>query len=218
MKHIVLVIVTLISVHVFGQGSMVLNDKPFLAQRKVDTSISNPLQRQALFNSLTRSGKELVYWVNLMRKDPKGFGNQYIAPFLEQFPEANSRDSKALMARLAETRPLAQLTLSATLVRTSQDHAAYLAEKGMISHTGRGGKSFVRRMNEAGITECAGENIFDGQDDALMVLILLLIDRGVPGAGHREALLNPDFNSIGIGVAPMEPKRMVFVQQFGCQL
>jgi uncharacterized protein YkwD len=73
-------------------------------------------------------------------------------------------------------------------------------------------------MNEAGITECAGENIFDGQDDALMVLILLLIDKGVPGAGHREALLNPSFTSIGIGVASMDSRRFVFVQQFGCQL
>jgi uncharacterized protein YkwD len=49
-----------------------------------------------------------------------------------------------------------------------------------------------------------------------MVLILLLIDTGVPGAGHREALLNPEFRATGIGVAAMDEKRVVFVQQFNC--
>lgn len=206
------------SAHGFTQGSMVLNSKSFLTQRKMDSSVSLALQNQSLYNLLSRSGQELAYWVNLMRKDPKAFGDQYVARFLEQFPEAISPESRELTARLASTPPLPQLIISSVLVGTAQDHANYLAEKGRISHTGRGGKSFVRRMNEAGITECAGENIFDGQDDALMVLILLLIDKGVPGAGHREALLNPTFNSIGIGVASMDSPRMVFVQQFGCQL
>jgi uncharacterized protein YkwD len=48
------------------------------------------------------------------------------------------------------------------------------------------------------------------------VLILLLIDTGVPGTGHREALLNPQFSTTGIGVARMNDRRVVFVQQFGC--
>jgi hypothetical protein len=216
-KHLFLAINIFLAVQTFGQGTVVLNDKPFLTQRRPDTSISNALQKQPLFKSLNRSSQELLYWVNLMRKNPNSFKDRYVIPFLEQFPEAQSRESKLLITQMAGLKPLPQLNLSALLVSTSQDHASFLADKKVISHTGKGGKGFARRMSEAGVTDCAGENIFDGQDDALMVLILLLIDTGVPGAGHREALLNPKFGTTGIGVAPMSEKRMVFVQQFGCQ-
>jgi uncharacterized protein YkwD len=92
-----------------------------------------------------------------------------------------------------------------------------MSQKGSLSHTGRGGKSFQKRMEDAGVENCAGENLFDGQDDALMGLILLLIDKGVPGAGHRQALLNPQFREIGIGISYMDKTRMVVVQQFSCK-
>ncbi len=217
MKHTVLGIFILLSVQSYSQGTVVLIDKPFLAERQADTSITNAFQKEPQYNSLSKSGQELLYWVNLMRKNPVLFKDRYILPFLEQFPEAQSKESKVLLTRMSGINILPGLTLSPLLTGTSQDHASYLAGKKVISHTGRGGKGFGRRMAEAGVTECAGENIFDGQDDALVVLILLLIDTGVPGAGHREALLNPEFNTTGIGVSPMDGKRVVFVQQFGCQ-
>ncbi|HSF46023.1 MAG TPA: CAP domain-containing protein [Chitinophagaceae bacterium] len=172
---------------------------------------------QPLFNSLDKSEKELLYWVNLMRKDPVAFKDKYVLPFLEQFPEAQSQDSRTLVRRMSSLPTLPQLLLSPVLTRTAGDHAQYLADKKMISHTGRGGKGFGARMADAGVSGCAGENIFDGQDDGLMVLILLLIDTGVPGTGHREALLNPQFTTTGIGVSSMDDQRMVFVQQFGCK-
>jgi hypothetical protein len=195
---------------------VVLNDKRFQAQRNVDTAVYNSLTSQALFNTLDKSEKELLYWVNLMRKDPMAFKNNYVLPFLEQFPEAQSPESKSLVKRMSVLPALSQLAISPVLVGTAGDHANYLADKKTISHTGRGGKGFGARMMDAGVSGCAGENIFDGQDDGLMVLILLLIDTGVPGTGHREALLNPQFTSTGIGVARMDNRRVVFVQQFGC--
>ena len=216
MKHLGLCISLLLSINVFSQGTVVLNDKPFEAQRKPDTAVYNNLRRQPLFNSLDKSERELLYWVNLMRKDPMAFKSNYVLPFLDQFPEAQSSESKSLIRRLSSLPALSQLTLSPVLVGTAGDHANYLADKKVISHTGRGGKGFGARMAEAGVTGCGGENIFDGQDDGLMVLVLLLIDTGVPGTGHREALLNPEFTTTGIGVARMDSRRVVFVQQFGC--
>ena len=216
MKQLVFCISMMISVGAFSQGTVVLNDKPFEAQRKQDSSVYNRLVRQSLFNSLNKSEKELLYWVNLMRKDPVAFTNNYILPFLEQFPEAKSPESRSLVRKMSALSALSQLALSAVLVSEAGDHANYLADKRSISHTGRGGKGFAARMAEAGVSGCAGENIFDGQDDGLMVLILLLIDTGVPGTGHREALLNPQFNTTGIGAARMDDRRVVFVQQFGC--
>jgi hypothetical protein len=209
-------ILLLASIAAFSQGTVVLSDKPFEAQRKPDTTVYSKLASQSLFNALDKSEKELLYWVNLMRKDPVAFKDNYVLPFLEQFPESRSTESKTLIRRMSSLPGLPQLTLSSVLVSTAGDHANYLADKKTISHTGRGGKGFGARMAEAGVSGCGGENIFDGQDDGLMVLILLLIDTGVPGTGHREALLNPQFTTTGIGVARMDTRRVVFVQQFGC--
>ena len=216
MKHLIIILALLTSFNDYSQGTVVLNDRPFLAQRKQDTAIANQLQQQPLFRSLNKSSQELIYWVNLMRKHPSRFNERYVQPFLEQFPEANSREAKELISKLSTLSPMPMLNLSSTLMQGSNEHAAYLSERKQISHTGKGGKSFQSRMAVLGISGCAGENIFDGQDDALMALILLLIDKGVPGAGHREALLNGRFTTTGIGVYPMDAQRMVFVQQFGC--
>ena len=211
-----LCILLVFPISVFSQGTVVLNDKPFEAQRKKDTSVFNRLATQPLFNALDKSEKELLYWVNLMRKDPVAFKNNYVLPFLDQFPEAQSPESRSLIRRMSALSALSQLVLSPVLIGTAGDHANYLADKKIISHTGRGGKGFGARMSEAGVMGCGGENIFDGQDDGLMVLILLLIDTGVPGTGHREALLNAQFSTTGIGVARMDNRRVVFVQKFGC--
>jgi hypothetical protein len=215
-KHLGLVVFIFLSARSFSQGSVVLNNKLFIVPRHVDSAVSNVLQKQPPFNALSKSEREMLYWVNLMRKSPQSFKEQYILPFLDQFPEAHSQESKTLLSQISAISSLPQLSLSSRLTVTSQDHASFLADKKKISHTGKGGKDFARRMNEAGVTGCAGENIYEGQDDALVVLILLLIDTGVPGRGHREALLNPEFSTTGIGVAAMDQKRFVFVQQFGC--
>jgi hypothetical protein len=96
-----LFIFLLAAVDTLSQGTVVLNDKRFQAQRNVDTAVYNSLTRQALFNTLDKSEKELLYWVNLMRKDPMAFKNNYVLPFLEQFPEAQSPESKSLVKRMS---------------------------------------------------------------------------------------------------------------------
>jgi uncharacterized protein YkwD len=214
-KHI-LVALLLMTFQVHGQGSVVLADRPLTLDRKVDSSIWNPLQRQAAFQVSSARAKDAMYWINVLRKDPQGFDRTYLKPFLQQFPEAQSPEAVSLGRDLQVTPTLKPLQPLQVLLVSAQDQADYLAKKGVISHTGKGGKSFQKRMEDAGIQQCAGENLFDGQDDALLSLILLLIDKGVPGAGHRQALLNPQFTQVGIGISYMPEGRMVLVQQFSC--
>lgn len=215
MKHIVVALLLLAS-QVRGQGSVVLTGRPFTIDRKIDSSIWGPLQRLSTFQAYSTRAKEAVYWINVLRKDPAGFDRSYLKPFLKQFPEAQSPEATSLGRDLQATTILKALQPFQLLASSAQDHADYLAKKGAITHTGKGGKSFQKRMEEAGVQQCAGENLFDGQDDALLSLILLLIDQGVPGTGHRQALLNPRFSQVGVGISYMSPGRMVLVQQFSC--
>jgi hypothetical protein len=215
-KHALSPFFLLISLFVAGQGSVVLNNQPFQIDRKPDSAVIRQLGRQAGFGSMHQRGKEMLYWINILRRNPQAFKDRYLYPFLQQFPEANSPEAKSLAGDLDNTLSLGELSFYPLLQPYAQDHADFLAQKGTITHTGRGGKSFQKRMLDAGIETCAGENLFDGQDDALVALILLLIDKGVPGAGHRKALLNPQFHRIAVGIAFFDQNRMVVVQQFSC--
>lgn len=216
MKHTVFFFLLLMGLNVAGQGSVVLNNQPFQIDRKPDSGVLGKLERQAGFGSIHPRGKEMLYWINVFRRNPRAFQERYVRPFLQQFPEAHSPEAKSLAHDLDNASSLSELDIAQALMPYAQDHADFLAQKGAITHTGRGGKSFQKRMLEAGVENCAGENLFDGQDDALMALILLLIDKGVPGAGHRQALLNPQFNRIAIGISYFDQNRMVVVQQFSC--
>lgn len=207
----------LITVQGLAQGSVVLLDRPFQVDRKSDSGVLGRLERQSGYAQVHPRGKEVLYWINVLRKDPPAFHERYVRPFLQQFPEASSPEAKSLARDLASVKVLPELEISRILMPAAQDHASFLAQKGTISHTGRAGKSFQKRMEDVGVEICAGENLFDGQDDPLVGLILLLVDKGVPGVGHRQALLNPQFKEIGIGISYMEKGRMVVVQQFSCK-
>jgi Cysteine-rich secretory protein family len=216
-KHMLFALLLLISVQGLAQGSVVMLDRPFQVDRKSDSGVLGRLERQTGYAQVHPRGKEVIYWINVLRKDPPAFHERYVRPFLQQFPEAGSPEAKSLARDLASIATLPELEISRVLVPAAQDHASFLAQKGTISHTGRAGKSFQKRMAEVGVEICAGENLFDGQDDALMSLILLLVDKGVPGTGHRLALLNPQFREIGVGISYMEKGRVVVVQQFSCK-
>ncbi len=66
------------------------------------------------------------------------------------------------------------------------------------------------------VKRCAGENISFGPDNAVLMLVLLYIDEGVPDLGHRKTLLNPSFVEMGIGVGAYPDNKVMVVQDFAC--
>jgi uncharacterized protein YkwD len=158
--------------------------------------------------------------VNLLRKDPASFSQNYLLPFLSQFPELEGPDSKSLEVDLNATAPLLTFQPEAILNRTAKTHARDLADHHKnLSHYSTKGESFPVRMEMAGIRTCAGENLYDGRNEPLKALLMLLIDHGLPGHGHRKAILRPDFVKMGLGIVsrPDQPGMAVVVQDFSCQ-
>ena len=199
-----------------AQGHVITEDKPFEINRITDTSVLNPLVRSGVREYSTELELTYLYWVNRMRKDPAAFHKQFVQAYLKQFPEAVSEESRSLEADMRALGPLPSLAPVRSLYVASSIHAAFLARTGRLSHDGEGGKGFASRMEEAGVRTCAGEVIFDGKDDMLVGLILLLIDHRVPGVGHRKALLNPAFTRTGAAVKFSRSGRAVMVQDLSC--
>ncbi len=217
LKIIVLLLIGLNPLDTLCQGSIALEDKPFVIQITRDEELGKWLESSTAYRQMPKPEKEMLYWVNLMRKNPKGFYDRYIAEFIKQYPESGGSNANSLKGDLNKSADLQLLKPSSILQKEANSHAADVArnQKG-LSHQSSSGKSFQQRMKDRGITECAGENIYEGKEDALRAVILLLIDQGVPGVGHRKALLEPRFNLMGSASVP-RGKNFIIVQDFSCE-
>jgi hypothetical protein len=193
-----------------------MQDKTFRHQYKADSGFLLQLNQVPDFRQLSKVEKEAVYWIGVLRKNPSAFGEQIIKPFIQQFPELRGSDSRSLEKELAVAESMSILLPSGRLKSTAFAQATFLSSNDQLTHNGPKGISFKHRMQEAGIKDCAGENLFEGKSDPLVSLILLLIDHGVKGYGHRKTLLNPAFTRIGLAIVEERQDIMVMVQDFSC--
>lgn len=218
MKHL-FILFLLLPLLSFSQGSMQLEDKPFTVKSTRVKSVDSFLTSFKSFKGYSGEEQAFFYWVNVLRADPPSFREQVILPFLNVFPEANSNNAKSLLNDLSQQEPLVYLEPNALLTKATAEHARDLVyNQKSISHSSSDGRSFSQRMKDAGITKCAGENILEGNKDALKAIIMLLIDQGVPDKGHRKALLNPSFNMMGCTIMPKNKgEDHILVQLFSCK-
>ena len=219
MKSILCILSTFLFLNVYSQGGITLQDKPFVYNAPVDTSIQNLLNRDPAFQELSQADQKMFYWVNVFRKNPKRFYTDVIKEFLLQFPEANKPEVKSLETDINKIKtPLPFLLPDAGLLKMSSTHSLDLSKRGgAISHKSASGKDFVQRIKEAGGYQCGAENIFVGSDNPLEALILLLVDYDVADKGHRVNLMDPTFKLMGTSSSKTSKGKTVVVQVFGCK-
>lgn len=218
-KHLLLCLaICLCQGMVKGQGTLVLERRDFVVSRSRDAGIEQSLAGYAALQKLDSLERDSYYWINLLRKDPPAFSHNYLTPFTEQFSGLDPTYVRSLKKTLAGTGELPMLVPAPVVQAEAERHARDLAKHiGRLSHSSSDGRSFSERMAQAGIRKCGGENVFEGEDDALVALLLLLIDAGVPSLGHRNALLNPGFNIMGVAAEPSKDGKIYLVQLFSCQ-
>lgn len=217
-KHLIFLFI-LLPVFSFSQGSIQLEDKPFAVHLERNKSVDSFLSASGSLKDFSREEQAVFYWINVLRTDPPAFKSKVILPFLAVFPEASTNYAKSLLQDLDKQMPLQLIEPSSFLGKETLNHAKDLALKQKtISHSSSDGRSFQQRMNDAGISKCAGENILEGKNDALKAIIMLLIDQGVPDKGHRKAILNPDFNLMACSIIPKKnSENFIHVQLFSCR-
>ncbi|WP_407524537.1 CAP domain-containing protein [Lacibacter sp. MH-610] len=219
MRYLKAVFLLLIYNLSFSQGSITLQDKPFVFNRPIDSVIWNTLKADVAFRELNMQEQMLFYWTNLMRQNPQTFYNDIVKEFIRQFPEANKPEVKSLERDIQKLKtPLPLLLPDANLGRMSAEHARDLSRRnGVISHRSSSGRDFVQRLKEVGSFRCGAENLFIGNPNPLEALITLLIDYGVPDKGHRVNLLDPTFERMGVSFSSLSNKKLVLVQVFACK-
>lgn len=184
--------------------------------RSFDKQIDSINRSNTYYNLLNSSEKELFYWMNYSRNNPKQFWDSCVLPMIKQFPNLNGSNAKSLEKDLAAVGPLPLYSLNKSLIGTAQKHALDNLNQGRINHQSADGKRFDQRMREIMIKRCASENLASGPSNMLFALVLLYLDIGVADTGHRKCLLTPSFTELGLGARTKTGDTYYVCQDFAC--
>ena len=196
---------------------MLLDNTPFDVEYRSKVDYQQKIGQNPAYSRMDALSKDLFYWINVLREDPIYFADTIIPLFLRSYPSADTSNIPGLLTDLRSSKQLPHLLPDAMLMKASMTHAYDLMTNSKsISHYSSDGKDFSVRMNEAGVTTCASENLYFGKPNALLALVLLLIDHGVPDFGHRKAILEPEFVRMGSAFKINSDGYAILVQQFMC--
>ena len=183
-----------------------------------DTAVENWNRSQPGFDQLPKEAKEMLYWTNYARRTPEKFWTAVVVPVIDAFHPLNKPEAKSLRSELYKAGPLPMFSLNQALLSTSQSHADDIGKKkAPLSHTSTNGADFGARMKKANIKYCANENISLSSQSILLSTILLYLDIGVAGMGHRKALMDPSLREIGVGSSLYDKDQYFLVQDFACK-
>ena len=121
--------------------------------------------------------------------------------------------------RLKNQAPLPPLKLSKGLFLAAKTHSNDIGENGLASHQGSDGLTLSQRVEYFGewrglIAENIAFNDFLAED----ILINFILDDGNPNRGHRENILNPQLQCIGISCGPHSVHRSCCVINFSTEM
>lgn len=195
-----------------------------------DTSIVPVQQSRALAEIDYRKLETEIYEeLNLLRRDPKTYaalieqrlkyfrGKLYQEPGMPYQIRTNEGRSAVVEAAKAlyRTGTLGRFEHSAGMSRAALDHAMDNGRHNKTGHAGTDGSTMSMRLRRYGTwSGGAGETIAYGSMGGREVVIDLIIDDGVPSRGHREIILTPGFQVVGVGCAPHKRYRVVCVIDF----
>jgi uncharacterized protein YkwD len=110
-------------------------------------------------------------------------------------------------------RHLGGLQNDPDLARVAQAHADDMAKQGYLDHIDKSGRNPLERVQAAGISgfRLLAENIGSTNENPR---VAVLIKSWLASPIHRENVLNPAFNSSGIGVATRPDGTTIAVQLF----
>jgi len=108
------------------------------------------------------------------------------------------------------THGLSVLSWDEAVRETARDHSKDMADNNYFSHTNLNGQSPFDRMTEDNITyRMAGENLATGQISSIFAHEGLM-----NSLGHRENILQSDFEGLGVGVAFSTDSRPYYTENF----
>lgn len=161
---------------------------------------------------LNQEEKKVILFMNMARFDGPLFATTFLQEYIKENRLDKSSYIRSLQRDLNRLPSLPPLLPEADLTSVAQAHAKKTGEKGTTGHSGFK-KRFEPLMGNP--YDHVGENCSYGYETAIEIVLSLLIDEGIKEVGHRNNILSPDFNSIGIAIRPHRSYRVTCVMDFG---
>lgn len=155
---------------------------------------------------------EIMKEINFVRTKPADYANllkemsKYYKGTIFSFPGRIPFQTKEGINSLNEAieelqaiEPLEPLAGNCSAVRASREHLADLQKSGAFSHFGSDGSTPQERLKKyiEGIS-FNSENLVARTGSAREIIMMMLLDDGVPSRIHRKNLLNPQFRFAGV--------------------
>jgi hypothetical protein len=159
--------------------------------------------------------KEVIYYCNLVRINGPLFEKTILNQYLRESGYTEDGGYVESLREDLKKLPVNKLNLFAydeKLFTASKKFATNGGKKGIVGHDG-----FDDRLKAFSTTNyCVAENCSYGLKDPLESFLMLLIDEGIEGVGHRKNILNSTFEYGSAAFAPHKNYRINMVMNFAC--
>ena len=171
--------------------------------------------------SMTNEELDMVKEINLVRGNPEGYIpyiNEYINHLKISGDMGNSiSTSQELINELKRIPRLSTLQPLQCVYIAAKKHGEDQKRRGDTDHQGSDGSwPWDRVKRECSNLQDGNENLVGGPANIRRAVILLLVDDGIDGRGHRKTMLNPDWKYVAcykMGTVGTMPN--CWVQQYG---
>lgn len=168
---------------------------------------------------LSAEEKEVIYYINVVRTQPKLFAQYYLKNYLDTAPIKQTVYLNSLINELNSMQAVEILEPQFDLFEVAKKHATEMGLQGKTGHTSLSGESYESRASDLSERyEKAMENCQYGYSDGLSIVIDLLIDEDIPDVSHRKSLLHKEVKYIGAAIRKHKVYRYNCVIEMGYQL
>ena len=160
--------------------------------------------------------KKVVYYMNLARLKPELFCKTYLQKYMDSTKTKSTSFFASLKNDLqSKYKPMDILTVKQDLTDEAVDHAKDTGKKGNLGHFTSDGKSYDFRMKKIKETYSSyAENCDYGYNDALSIVIDLLIDDGQGTVEHRKNIMEKKYSYVGVSIQPHKKMKWTCVMDF----
>jgi uncharacterized protein YkwD len=167
--------------------------------------------------TLTPEERKLVQLINLARMDGNAFMKRVAIPYIKANDKDDDEYVEGLYSDLRKTKDLHLLVPLETLHKSATHHATDMGSKGTIGHNSSDGTTFTMRIHKFHKPVTVAENINYGYNDAVSIIMEMLIDEGVTERTHRHNILGKTYNHIGVSIKPHKMMEFNCVMDFSVE-
>jgi uncharacterized protein YkwD len=151
--------------------------------------------------SMNTEELDMVKEINLVRGNPSGY-IPYIQEYIDHLKKTGDmgnsiETAQELIVELKKTKTLSTLQPLQCVYTAAKKHGEDQKRRGDTDHQGSDGSyPWDRVKRECPELQDGNENLVGGPANVRRAVILLLVDAGIEGRGHRKTILNPDWQYV----------------------